>query len=47
MLIGDPFKKNETRVMINPILHIKSSQKGNENYSGPVNSLVKGLLEWE
>lgn len=27
MLIGDPFKKNETRVMINPILHIRVHRK--------------------
>lgn len=45
ILIRDPFKKNETRSMINPILCIKSSQKIKQ-YSGPINSLVKVLLEW-
>lgn len=27
ILIRDPFKKNETRIMINPILHIRVHRK--------------------
>lgn len=27
ILVRDPFKKNETRIMINPILHIRVHRK--------------------
>lgn len=38
ILIRDPFKnKNETKIMINPVLGIRGHRNYMKKYSGPIN----------